>query len=123
MLLIGIDCARDDARIGVAFGDYESGAVHVRKVVVCVRERPAALIIAERLPECGASALLAIDAPLGWPEALGRSLMAHRAGESITIPPNDIFRRATDRLFRSTWGRRLSTLGRIASHALRMPCE
>jgi predicted RNase H-like nuclease len=96
MLLIGVDCATEDNKIGLAAGEYETGSVHVRKVTVCAQERPAALTIAEWLYE-RAPALLAFDAPLGWPEALGRSLMAHRAGETITISPNDMFRRATDR--------------------------
>jgi predicted RNase H-like nuclease len=41
--------------------------------------------------------LLAMDAPLGWPAALGDALAAHRAGDFLPVEPNQLFRRATDR--------------------------
>src|SRR5204862_1418897 len=42
------------------------------------------------------SAVLAIDAPLGWPVALARTLFTHRAGERLSSPANDMFRCTTD---------------------------
>lgn len=42
------------------------------------------------------SVLLALDAPLGWPEELGRSLLQHRAGDPIESEPNRLFKRKTD---------------------------
>ena len=41
-----------------------------------------------------------MDAPLGWPTLLSRSLVKHRAGEKIAIAPNDMFRRETDRFIK-----------------------
>ena len=41
--------------------------------------------------------LIAIDAPLGWPAALGDTLGTHSAGQDITVGSNTMFRRATDR--------------------------
>ncbi len=41
--------------------------------------------------------LLALDAPLGWPAALGPALAAHRAGAVIREPSDRLFRRETDR--------------------------
>ena len=41
--------------------------------------------------------VLAIDAPLGWPRALGSVLPAHRAGQLLAGDPNLLFRRLTDR--------------------------
>jgi len=42
-------------------------------------------------------ALLAVDAPLGWPAELGAALVQHYAGEALSVPPARMFRRATDR--------------------------
>jgi hypothetical protein len=38
-----------------------------------------------------------MDAPLGWPESLGRTLNQHNAGAVIETEPNMLFRRETDR--------------------------
>ena len=40
--------------------------------------------------------LLAFDAPLGWPDAMGNSLVIHQAGQEISSPANKLFRRCTD---------------------------
>ena len=40
--------------------------------------------------------LLALDAPLGWPEPLGDHLANHLAGDPLCESPNKLFRRATD---------------------------
>src|SRR6516164_5450824 len=96
MRVIGLDCATEDAKIGLALGEYESASVLVSTVQVCSRERRAASTIAGWL--AGATdALLAIDAPLGWPISLGRVLANHKAGEALSVLPNEMFRRETDR--------------------------
>jgi predicted RNase H-like nuclease len=66
MRVIGLDCASDDSRIGVALGEYQAGIDRVSRVEICSRERTAVTIVAKWL--AGATeALVAIDAPLGWP--------------------------------------------------------
>lgn len=104
MRVIGLDCATEDARIGVALGQYEAGNVRVSRVEVCSRERPAVSIVAEWL--AGATqALLAIDAPLGWPAPLASVLVGHKAGNVLAATSNDMFRRETDRFVRRQVGK------------------
>jgi hypothetical protein len=104
MKVIGLDCATDDARIGLALGEYQGSVVRVLTVEVCSRDRKAASIISEWLdgvPE----AVVAIDAPLGWPVALARSLITHTAGESLSALPEEMFRRRTDRFIKKQIGK------------------
>jgi hypothetical protein len=63
-VLIGVDCATKDAKIGLALGEYRTGDVDVSKAQVCTRQRCAAVIITEWLRERRVPALLAIDVPL-----------------------------------------------------------
>ena len=96
MKVIGLDCATDDSKIGVALGEYEAGHIRVLHIELCSRARPAVSVISEWLDETQA-ALLAIDAPLGWPAPLARALRRHSAGDALAVAPNDMFRRETDR--------------------------
>lgn len=69
--------------------------------------------------------LLALDAPLGWPDALGRSLSSHRAGQPMQAEPNHLFRRNTDRFVHATLGKLPLEVGadriaRTAEAALRL---
>ncbi len=49
--------------------------------------------------------LLCVDAPLGWPAALGRALVDHRAGSALVGDADSLFRRATDRDIRRRVGK------------------
>lgn len=91
--LIGIDCATLEKKTGVALAAYDAGAVRVEHAGVGgpVLERIAGHLRGD-LP-----ALLALDAPLGWPSGMGESLRRHRAGEPLPMEPNRLFRRETDR--------------------------
>jgi hypothetical protein len=40
--------------------------------------------------------VIALDAPLGWPRALGADLLGHKAGAALAHGSNDLFRRDTD---------------------------
>jgi predicted RNase H-like nuclease len=95
-LLVGIDCAVAETNIGLALAEY-NGGVKLRAATLCDSERPAAETVVGWLTDARGQALLAIDAPLGWPVALAQSLAHHRAGEKIDTEPNVMFRRATDR--------------------------
>jgi predicted RNase H-like nuclease len=96
-LLVGVDCATVDSKIGLALAEYNGSDVTLKAATLCGRERSAAKTVVEWLVHGRAPALIAIDAPLGWPTALARSLAHHRAGEKIDTKPNEMFRRATDR--------------------------
>jgi predicted nuclease with RNAse H fold len=65
--------------------------------------------------------LLALDAPLGWPQELGATLEGHRAGAWIEPEADDLFSRATDRDVKRRLGKRPLEVGadRIARTARR----
>ncbi len=69
----------------------------------------------------GRRVVLAVDAPLGWPEPMGPALAGHAAGDPLDQPANDLFRRETDRVVRRLYGRQTLDVGadRIARTALR----
>lgn len=104
-LIIGVDCATDDAKIGLARAERRKGRTTITEAVVCTKSRSATGTVAEWLRGVASPALLAIDAPLGWPIDLGRRLVSHRAGQAIEVDPNLLFRRATDRFVQATLGK------------------
>lgn len=123
--LIGLDCATEDTKIGVAFGVFEDGRLHVVRAIQCTRESSARATISRWIKEGEGPALLAIDAPLGWPLPLSRALAGHRAGEAILVSPNEMFRRATDRFIQENVGKTPLDVGadriaRTAHAALRI---
>ena len=97
LTIIGIDCAAQPENVGIALGRRSQGATRVEMVYSGKRkgwdvERMADLI--EK--EASSSILLALDAPLGWPQALAETLPAHFAGSAPRFPANEMFRRRTD---------------------------
>jgi hypothetical protein len=119
-VLVGLDCSTEDSRISVALGEYHDGNIRVTEVQICARERSAVSIVAKWLTGV-TDALLAIDAPLGWPASSARALSGHKAADALAVMPNDLFRRETDRFISERAGRLLSTWARTASLARRMP--
>lgn len=97
--IVGVDCATDRRRVGLAFGEWQEGSAWVRDARMCGRNPPAQ-IIREWLAELGPPVLLALDAPLGWPVALGERLASHSAGDEIVASSEAMFRRDTDRFVR-----------------------
>lgn len=125
MRLVGIDCATDASKVGVAYGHVADGALTVETVRACSKNRSVASDIAEWIRSDVGSVIIAIDAPLGWPGALGPTLSAHVAGEVIAVPSNDLFRRETDRFIQRTLGKTPLDVGadriaRTAHAALRL---
>ncbi len=118
--IIGIDCATEDARIGLAHGIADGPNLQVLDARQCSRDQPAIQTILEwittrQYPQT----LLAIDAPLGWPAALGKALAGHQAGDAISVDAHDLFRRETDRFIKRTLGKQPLDVGadRIARTA------
>jgi len=64
--------------------------------------------------------MLCVDAPIGWPEAMGTALVTHRAGEPIEASADALFRRHTDHDIRRRLGKTPLDIGadRIARAAL-----
>lgn len=104
MLIIGVDCATDERKTGVAVGTYERGHVIVSDARACSESAPAAAILTGWLTG-HAVALLALDAPLGWPAPLGDELSRHQAGGVIATEKNLLFRRETDRFIQTHLGK------------------
>jgi hypothetical protein len=98
--LVGIDHVTQDGKIGVAYGDFSDGQLAIVEGFSCAKEKTAAEAISSWLRETQAPTLIAIDAPLGWPQPLSRALIDHRAGREVKAEPNDMFRRATDRFIK-----------------------
>jgi len=114
--IIGIDCATDPRKVGIASldrGGEASLVVHVPS-----RDRIPHQIVSDLL-EAGHRTLIALDAPLGWPAGLARALAKHSAGRPIEVPANLLFRRLTDRFVKERLGKQPLDVGadRIARTA------
>src|SRR5580704_2830026 len=94
--IIGIDCATVDSKVGLALGTADSNGCVVERAAAWTKETKVAETVAEWLDHSD-RALVALDAPLGWPRPLGRGLAEHRAGSSFAETANELFRRETDR--------------------------
>jgi hypothetical protein len=91
--VIGIDCATDPKKVGLALCTVRDDRAQIQELTTG-KTWPS---IDEHIASWATGpTLLALDAPLGWPAALGESLHTHRAGAGLTEPPNAMFRRATD---------------------------
>jgi hypothetical protein len=116
--IIGIDCATQPEKTGLALALWDGGPVVLRETACGSRHNlPAA--IAARWLQGAERAVLALDAPLGWPLALGRELAHHAAGLPIDVDPAELFRRHTDRVIEQLLRKRPLEVGadRIARTA------
>lgn len=94
--IIGIDCATVPSRTGLARAVRAADGWRLLDVQTCSEAARPESVVAEWISD-EPSALIAIDAPLGWPADLGEALAPHHAGEALSVPPARLFRRATDR--------------------------
>lgn len=124
MTLIGIDCATVDAKVGLALGVLDNGRLELRDATLCSRERLAASVVCSWLSDRTGPVLLAIDAPLGWPNPLAVALIEHRAGDALNTPANAMFRRTTDVVIQRELGKTPLDVGadRIARTAYAAVC-
>jgi hypothetical protein len=123
MFVLGIDCAAQPENTGLALAEVGE-SLRVHRVHPGRRGEDIAGTAA-RIIEGRAPLLVAIDAPLGWPAAMGPALVAHRAGEVLAPEPNALFRRATDDVVAAKIGKRPLDVGgdriaRAAHAALRL---
>lgn len=114
--LVGIDCAVQSKKMGIAVGALSDDSIAVESVQYGLPD-PVQFIVNimhENLP-----LLLALDAPLGWPASMGEVLVKHRAADRVPIAPNILFRRDTDRFVKRTIGKQSLDVGadRIARTA------
>lgn len=98
--IIGIDCAAQPKDIGLALGYFDGQTTTIKQVISGRKTEDDVLNTTIDWIRSGELALLAVDAPLGWPIALGSVLTKHIAGAPIDTPADTLFRRCTDRVVR-----------------------
>lgn len=101
--IVGIDAATSPKKIGLAHGELDGDAVRVIEATLGSEVDSVVETIASWAT--GNRVLLAVDAPLGWPRALGRGLHRHRAGQRLPGVAHDLFRRTTDRFVHEQLGK------------------
>jgi predicted RNase H-like nuclease len=118
MNIIGVDCATQDKNIGVACAQLTVSRLEVLDVYVGDRAGSVLEYLVKSCVHEGPT-LLALDAPLGWPAALGPALVGHAAGGHIPIEANTLFRRRTDACIKEKLDRQSLDVGadRIARTA------
>ncbi len=95
MDLIGIDCATQPNKVGLALAQWDGAVARIQECrTASAAESPIAIV--NRWLQQSGTALLALDAPLGWPQALTESLVSHRAGAGMGASAHALFRRRTD---------------------------
>lgn len=102
--IIGVDCATEPRNVGLALAERGSAEASL----VAVERGSSSTSLARRIAEWmgdGRDVLLALDAPLGWPSALGDALYGHGAGGAISEAPDRLFRRLTDRVVHDRVGK------------------
>ncbi len=115
--VVGIDCATDPRNVGLALGRSDGQRATLLDVRLGSRAVPPHAVVAEWIGD--GPALLALDAPLGWPAPLGRMLATHRAGAPLADDAHMLFRRETDRVVKQRLGKQSLDVGadRIARTA------
>ncbi len=116
--IIGVDCATDARKVGLAMGVYYNRDISLLETKFGSNGNSIAEIIMDWI-QLDDKVVLAIDAPLGWPEDLGDSLNHHLAGQTLYIDSNLLFRRETDRFIKEKLGKQPLDVGadRIARTA------
>lgn len=110
VVLIGIDCATQPRKVGLALGQWDGRTVQVQACCTGNAKASPLDIINAWLQQQG-NALLALDAPLGWPQPLGDVLNRHQAGAGMGFSSNRLFRRHTDDAIQQRFGKRPLEVG------------
>lgn len=121
--VIGVDCATNARKVGLALARFDGRVTTLQEVVLGDSKRTPVEVVHEWLKASSRPALLALDAPLGWPQPLSDVLCAHRAGERLSENPeidaHRLFRRLTDRTVKESCNKQSLDVGadRIARTA------
>lgn len=117
MNVIGIDCATDPKKIGLSRARIDNEKLYLLDAKIGNKQFGIVDQIGDWISD--QATLIAMDAPLGWPDALGAGLKPHQAGQSLNGDPNHLFRRETDRFVKLTTGKQPLDVGadRIARTA------
>jgi len=118
--LVGVDCACNPRDVGLAAGwMHDDGRLTVDAARGARTEAEIVEWMADAVAEQPTACLVGLDAPLGWPAALGDALASHTAGWPIEASANQLARRATDDRVAAAVGKRPLDVGadRIARTA------
>ena len=107
--VIGLDASTDPKKVGLVAAVAGDNDVRIENFVKPNSWGEIQNFVA-RYVEAGPT-LVAIDAPLGWPRALGPLLAKHVAGAPLAGEPNEIFKRATDRYIDANVGQPTMSVG------------
>jgi uncharacterized protein DUF429 len=104
--------------VGLALVSFDHGRLQLEAAELGRSESGLVETVARWLTGCD-QALIAIDAPLGWPSALGGALSRHQAGGPLVDEAHQLFRRDTDRFIKARIGKQSLDVGadRIARTA------
>jgi len=104
--VVGVDCATEAAEVGLAAGHVDDrGVLTLDEVERGSGRGSLASALAPRIRDLLGElpqAVLALDAPLGWPRPLAEALTVHRAGVRLGVggAANRYFHRRTDDVVR-----------------------
>ena len=112
-LIIGLDAASQYGKFGWAVGRPTSSGCAIDKTGILGSETEAAEGI-EGLAKwlrTRSHVLVAVDAPLGWPAVMGRTLATHAAGRPLDSTKDELFHRRTDDAIRDRFKKRPLEVG------------
>jgi len=117
--IIGIDCATDSRKVGLARGFIDGDRLFIDRLAKPGSAQSVADVVGAWVAPDQAT-LFALDAPLGWPALLAEQLITHQAGDVMNVDANILFRRYTDRFIKRMLGKQPLDVGadRIARTAL-----
>jgi hypothetical protein len=126
-MIVGVDCATINQKTGLAFASISGCMVTIEECLVAKPKVRVSDQIQDRLLD-SPSTLIALDAPLGWPAALGTHLSKHLAGKAISLDSDNLFRRTADLVIRERLGKAPLEVGanfiaRTAVSALKLLAE
>ena len=110
MHIVGLDCATQPRKTGLALATLDGSGLAVHEARTLAPREDAARTIADWLA-ASPRALLALDAPLGWPAPMGEALAEHRAGGSLAPTPDAMFSRETDHVVWRATGKKPLEVG------------
>lgn len=110
MHLAGLDCATQPRKTGLALASLAGGRLTVYEARVAASREDTARRLAAWLGGSPA-AVLALDAPLGWPAPMAEALSDHAAGRPLAPSPDAMFHRRTDRAVWEATGKKPLEVG------------
>lgn len=124
-LIIGLDVGAQLHNCGYCIARVIADRVEICEADLLAKGSKSSKSLADlaNLAKSSTNTLLAIDAPMGWPAAMGQALLEHQAGNLIRTPRMQLFRRSTDSFVKQHTGKTPLDVGaekiaHAAHHAL-----